>query len=382
MGLDRRDIDTIPRVHEIAPQNTSKIDGSTVKFISGDTLRCLFTDVLAYHGVREEIRQHVTEGLVQTSERGVDSHGIQLFPHYVAALKGGRINGNPNLKVTRRIPGAAVLHADDTFGHAAGAFAMQNAITIAKEVGIACVAVADSTHCGAAAYIGLMAAENGMIGLFFTHASPHMLYPGANVSTLGPNPICFTAPMEGEEPFCLDMSTTVVTFNRIKIVREQGGMAEPGWGADDEGIPSTDPRRITHLFPIGGYKGYGLGMMIDILSGLLSGMPVGPDVSRMYGNPLSEKRRLGHFCAVINIAAFEDLTIFKRRLSDYCKKLREQVMIDGTTRAKVPGDPEKEMKVQRLREGIPVPEGLRQELLRLAQEAGMEERWLDEVSSR
>lgn len=353
-----------------------------MKFLSGDVLRRLFTDVLAYHGVRAEIRQHVSEGLVQTSERGVDSHGIQLFPHYIAAFKGGRINGNPNVKVTRRIPGAAVLHADHTFGHAAGAFAMQNAIEMAKEVGVACVAVADSTHCGAAAYYGLMAAEGDMIGVFFTHASPHMLYPGAKYPTLGPNPICFTAPMEGEGPFCLDMSTTVVTFNRLKLLSEEGRMAEPNWGADEDGVPSTDPKRIMHLFPIGGYKGYGLGMMIDVLSGLLSGMPVGPDVSRMYGNPLSEKRHLGHFCVAINIAAFEDIGIFKRRLSGYCKTLREQAMGDAGARAMVPGDPEKQMKMQRLREGIPIPDRLWKDLFRLGKEAGVAESWLGEVSKR
>ncbi len=351
-------------------------------FIAGHILRHLLIQVLAHNGVREEIRRHVAEGLVQTSERGVDSHGIQLFPHYIAALNGGRINADPNIKVTRRIPSAAILDADHTFGHAAGALAMQHAITMAKEVGIACVTVANSTHCGAAAYYGLLAAENDMIGLFLTHATPHMLYPGAKYPTLGPNPICFTAPMEGEEPFCLDMSTTVVTFNRLKIVSEEGGVAESSWGTDEDGVPSTDPRRITHLFPIGGYKGYGLGMMIDILSGLLSGMPVGPDVSRMYGNPLSEKRRLGHFCVAINIAAFEDIAIFKRRLSDYCKTLREQGMGDADTRAKVPGDPEKEMKVQRLREGIPVPTSLLQELFRLGEEAGVAETWLGQVSKR
>lgn len=339
-------------------------------------------DVLAYHGVREEVREHVAEGLVQTSVRGVDSHGAQLFPHYIAALKGGRINGNPKLTLTRHTPGAALLDADHTFGHAAGAFAMQNAIAMAKGVGVACVAVANSSHCAAAAYYALMAAESDMIGMFFTHATPHMLYPGAKSSTLGPNPICFTAPMEGEEPFCLDMSTTVVTFNRLKVAHKAGGTAEPGWGTDEDGAPSTDPRRITHLFPIGGYKGYGLGMMIDILCGLLSGMPVGPDVSRMYTNPVSEKRRLGHFCMVIDIATFEDVSVFKRRLSDYCKRLREQAMVDPTARAKVPGDPEKEMKARRLREGIPIPDGLWQDLLGLGEEAGVLGIRLDEVPNR
>lgn len=317
-------------------------------------VRDLLDRVLARHGVRPEIAMHVSHGLVEASLRGVDSHGVQLFPHYVDALRAGRINGAPNLRFTRESPATAALDADHTFGHASGAVAMERAMAMAETVGVGLVTVSNSTHFGAAAYFGLMAARRDMLGLAFTHATPHVLYPGASRPTLGPNALCFTAPVEGEEPFCLDMATSAVTFNRLKLVKAAGGAIEPGWGADEDGVPSTDPARITHLFPIGGYKGYGLAMMLDILCGMLSGMPVGADVSAMYGVPLPKKRHLGHFFGAIAVSAFEDVQTFKARMRTYCDGLRAQSMRDPESQAMVPGDPEKKAYLIRSRSGIPL----------------------------
>lgn len=319
-------------------------------------VRDLLDRVLGRHGVRPDIATHVSRGLVEASLRGVDSHGVQLFPHYVDALRAGRINGTPNLRFTRESPATAALDADHTFGHASGAVAMERAIAMAERVGVGMVTVSNSTHFGAAAYFGLMAARRDLIGLAFTHATPHVLYPGARTPTLGPNALCFTAPVDGEEPFCLDMATSAVTFNRLKMVKAAGGAIEPGWGADENGEPSTDAARIAHLFAIGGYKGYGLAMMLDIMCGLLSGMPVGPDVSPMYGVPLSDKRHLGHFFGAVAVSAFEDLTTFKSRLRTYSARLRAQAMRDPQSQAMVPGDPERQVHELRSRSGIPLDE--------------------------
>ena len=321
-------------------------------------VRDLLDRALARRGVRPEIATHVTHGLVEASLRGVDSHGVQLFPHYVDALRAGRINGAPDLRFTRESPATAALDADHTFGHASGAVAMGRAIEMADKVGVGLVAVSNSTHFGAAAYFGLMAARREMIGLAFTHATPHVLYPGARKPTLGPNALCFTAPVEGEEPFCLDMATSAVTFNRLKMVRASGGAIEPGWGADEDGAPSTDLARITHLLPIGGYKGYGLAMMLDIMCGMLSGMPVGPEVSAMYDVPLSRKRHLGHFFGAIAVSAFEDVQTFKARMRTYCDSMRAQAMRAPDGKAMVAGDPEKKAHQTRSRTGIPLTEAV------------------------
>lgn len=329
----------------------------------------LLDRVLTRHGVRPEIAGHVSRGLIETSLRGVDSHGVQLFPHYIDALRAGRINGAPNLRFTRESPATAALDADHTFGHAAGAVAEERAIAMAEKVGVGLVTVSNSTHFGAAAYFGLMAARRDMLGLAFTHATPHVLYPGADQPTIGPNALCFAAPMDGEEPFCLDMATSTVTFNRLKLAQAAGEAIEPGWGADEKGVPSTDPAQVAHLFPIGGYKGYGLAMMLDIMCGLLSGMPVGPFVSRMYGVPLSEKRHLGHCFGAVAVSAFEDLPTFKLRMRTYCDGLRSQSMRDPAGQAMVPGDPEKKTYQIRSRDGIPVASELYAKLQTLDVEA-------------
>lgn len=319
-------------------------------------VRDLLDRVLARCGVRPEIATHVTHGLVEASLRGVDSHGVQLFPHYVDALKAGRINGTPDLRFTRESSVTAALDADHTFGHASGAIAMERAMALAEKAGVGLVSVSNSTHFGAAAYFGLMAARRDMIGLAFTHATPHVLYPGGRTPTVGPNALCFTAPVEGEEPFCLDMATSGVTFNRLEMIKALGEAIEPGWGADEDGTPSTDPARITHLFPIGGFKGYGLAMVLDIVCGMLSGMPVGADVSAMYGVPLSQKRQLGHCVGAIAVSAFEDVQTFKARMRTYCDGMRAQAMRAPDGEAMVAGDPEKKAHQTRSRTGIPLTE--------------------------
>jgi ureidoglycolate dehydrogenase (NAD+) len=328
------------------------------RHLSADALKAAFATAFAQIGVRDNIARPVVDGLVGTSLRGVDSHGVELFPHYVAAVKGGRINPEPKFGWKQLRPAAAALDADHTFGHAAADAAMRRAIEMAREAGVACVSIGNSTHSGAAACSGLLAPEQGMIGLSFTGATPHVLYPGGRNPMIGPDPICFTAPMDGEEPFCLDMATTAMTFNGLKRLRQSGGQAQPGAGADSEGRPTTDPFEIVHLLPIGGYKGFGLAMMIDILCGLLSGMPVGPDVTPMYGNSISDKRRLGQFCMAIDIVAFEDPGAFRKRLRHYCDVMRNQAMRDESVEAMVPNDREKKSAAVRRRAGIPVSEAL------------------------
>jgi len=128
------------------------------------------------------------------------------------------------------------------------------------------------------------------------------------------------------------------------------------WGADENGVLSYDPEQIVSLLPIGDYKGFGLSMMVDILSGLLSGMPVGDKVSSMYGNPLSEKRYLGHFFVAIKIECFEEISNFKKRLSELMKRLRsEPTRVKGET-IMVAGDPEKKAYRERREQGIPLSE--------------------------
>ena len=322
--------------------------------VKHERLKDIFTKVLTSLDVDKKVIFHVVEGLVQTSLRGVDSHGIRLFPHYVRVLKAGRINGRPKYKFYRGGAAAGRLDADHTYGHAAGAEGMKHAIAMAKKTGVGAVAIFNSSHFGAAAYCGLMAAEANMVGISLTHADALLLTANGKKAFFGTNPICVTAPVKGEEPFCLDMATSKITWNKVKMHREQNKLLEPDMAADTEGNVTRDPFKAVCLLPIGDYKGFGLSMIVDILCALLSGMPFGKKISSMYLSPLHEKRYLGQFVMAMDIAKFINVNTFKRRLKEEMEIIHRQPAKDPKRPVMVPGDPEKLAFKERMKKGIPL----------------------------
>ena len=305
-------------------------------------------------GVRDDVLCNVAEGLIQASLRGIDSHGIRLLPHYVRGVEAGRINPNPNFSFKKTSISTGKLDGDHTFGHAAGVEGMNKAIELAKEAGTGHVAVYNSSHFGVAAFFAFLAAKQDMIGMSFTNATPHVLTTGSKRAFFGNNPICFVAPCEGEEAFCLDMATSAITFNKVLQFKQEGISLPPNTVADANGNPTTDPESAKYLLPIGDYKGYGLSMMVDILCSLLSGMPCGINVSEMYSGKIGERRYLGHFFVALRIDCFEEISVFKKRMSEMMKSLRSEPRRDENTPVQVPGDPEKKIAKIRLKQGIPI----------------------------
>jgi len=317
-------------------------------------LRRFVKEILSKTGVRNDVAESLTEGLIQTSARGVDSHGVRLLPHYLKGVKAGRINPDPKYKFKRTSPSTGLLDADHTFGHAAGIEAAKRAVELAKEAGTGHVAIYNSTHFGAAAYYALEIAKHDMIGMAFTNTDALVKTYAGKRPFLGNNPIAFAAPCEGEEPFCLDMATSVVTFNKIRQLRETKMPAPAGVGANKDGIETTNADDITMLLPIAGYKGYGLSMVVEILCGLLTGMPYGPHIPKMFEAPMNERRHLGQFVSAMRIDCFENKDIFKKRLSGMMNELRNEPAMDTDVPVQVAGDPEKRMASMRTRSGIPL----------------------------
>jgi len=317
-------------------------------------VRDFIFEVLAKAGVEPVGAGHVADGLVHASLRGVDSHGIRLLPHYLKALKAGRVNPCPNYSFDRTTQCTGVLDADNAYGHASGMEAVKRVLELAGEAGMGAVAVKRSTHFGAASFFGLEISKYGMLGMSFTHADSLIVPTAGTRRFLGNNPICFTAPCEGEDPVCLDMATSVITFNKVLQLREEGASAPAGVGADIKGRETTDPREIVNLLPVGGYKGYGLSLMIEILCALLTRMPFGPHIPRMYDAPIEEKRNLGHFFLAMRIDAFEESNTFKRRMKELVTELREEPSLEPDVGVQVAGDPEKRISEERTKKGIPL----------------------------
>jgi ureidoglycolate dehydrogenase (NAD+) len=321
--------------------------------LDASLLKPIFSTHLGAAGVDRESVQHVVDSLLQTSLRGVDSHGIQLFPHYVRAARAGRINVAPRIAITASGTSTAVLDADHAFGHRAGAEAIDHAVELAATSGVGVVSVRRSSHFGAAAYFALRAAERGFISFAFTNADSLVKAFNARKAVFGTNPVCFAAPLQDEGPLCLDMATSIVSWNRVRVRHASGLQLEPGWAYDGDGMPTTDPAAARSLSPAGGYKGYGLGMMVEILCGLIAGGPIGTEILTMYGAPIEARRSISHFLMAIDVARFVDKETFCSRLQGLIGQIRS--MPATADSVMVPGDPEKRMFVERTATGIPVP---------------------------
>ena len=337
-----------------------------MKKIRYDDIKKFMYEILLKQNCDKHTAMYVSQGLADTSLRGVDSHGIRLFPHYVHAIKNSRINGNPNYTYDKNYSSSFILDADHTFGHAAGAVAMLKAVETAQNTGIAAIAVKNSSHFGAAACYSLLAAEKNCIGISFTNATSLMRSSNGIRSYFGANPLCFAAPIEGEDPLCLDMATTKITWNKVKLSIEQGDVLPTNCASDENGKLTIDPLLAKYLEPIGGYKGYGLSIIIDILCSMLTSMPSGKYISDMYGDPINEKRFLGHFFIAINIAAFENINVFKSRMKKMVNEARQEPVEKNSQSVMVPGDPEKIELKERLRHGIPINDNLIDKLSGLA----------------
>lgn len=340
-----------------------------MRYFNGEKLDVIMRQTLAARGVAPESAHHVVASLIQTSLRGVDSHGINLFPHYSRAVDAGRINGNPQMEVSRSAASVATVDADHAFGHHAGAVAMEKAVELAKETGIGAVSVRNSTHFGAAAYFGLMAPEQDCLGFAFTNADALVKAFGARDAFFGTNPICFTAPLEKEGPFCLDMATSLVSWNKINNYRRENREIPGPWAFDSEGKSVTDPHAARTLNPAGEYKGYGLGMMVDILCSVLTGSLISKDIMPMYAPPLdSTKRRLSHFFMAIDIARFSDPERFRGNLQGMVERIRAMEPLVAGDDVMVAGDPEKKSFARRSVEGIPVDDVKFEEFLAVSLE--------------
>lgn len=326
-----------------------------MNFFDPDRLAKIMYSQLEARGVVPAAANHVVNSLIQTSLRGVDSHGINLFPHYCRAVEVGRVNDTPSITVEATAAATALVDADHAFGHHAGAVAMETAIDLALKSGIGAVGVRNSTHFGAAAYFGLMAPERGCLGFAFTNADALVKAFASREAFFGTNPVCFTAPLENEAPLCLDMATSLVSWNKVNNYRREERLMPDDWAFDELGNSVIDPHQARTLNPAGGYKGFGLGMMVDILCAVLTGGLISKDLRPMYELPLDESKRcIGHFVVAINIESFSPLPVFRRTLQLMVDRVRQLPPLDDECAVMVPGDPEKKCFKQRSIEGIPV----------------------------
>lgn len=325
--------------------------------VSRGELERFMLSVLARAGADAASAEAVTRALVTASRMGTDSHGLRLLPHYVRALQGGRISGKPEIRFERRLPATGYLDAGNGFGHLAGYTAMAHAADMAEEVGIGAVAVGNSSHFGAAGCYALAAAERGLIGLAVCNSDPFVLLHAGSRPFHGTNPIAFAAPVADATPYLLDMATSSIPWNRVQQYGAIGRELPDQVAADAEGRVTRAPSEVAALMPLGGadfgFKGAGLGGMVEVLSSTLAGMANGFRLLPMNGPDMATPRGVGHFFLALKPDAFAAGDPYPARMRDYLADLRGQPG-RGDARVLAPGDREWACQARRDAEGIPL----------------------------
>jgi LDH2 family malate/lactate/ureidoglycolate dehydrogenase len=339
-----------------------------------DRLRAWSEQVFQKVGVAKDDAALLTDTLIEANFRGVDTHGVtRVLCTYVKRIQAGVMSPRTELAVVRERASTALIDCKNSIGQVGAARAMRLAIDKAAKTGVAFVAVTHSNHYGAAAYWAMMAPEHGMIGFSSTNAPATVAPTGGRTAMLGTNPFAFAIPAGQEQSMVLDLATTVVARGRVMLYAKQNKPLEPGWAFDERGVPTTDPHAALKglLAPIGGYKGYGISLAIDLLCGVLTGSSYGSHFPGFLADNLKEPTDVGSVFAAINIESFMDLPEFKASMDKALREMKNSERAEGVKRIYIPGEIELETKADRLKNGIPIPEAVVQDFIALGQELGV-----------
>jgi LDH2 family malate/lactate/ureidoglycolate dehydrogenase len=352
---------------------------------SADVIRAQIEAILRAWGMSEEKLRLTAEVMVETDLRGIDSHGISMLTQYAQMQKAGQLQLQAEPRIVRQSASTAMIDGGAGLGHPAALMGMELAIekALAHDVGV--VSVFNSHHFGAAGYYATMATERGLIGVVSSTTRIISVVPTNGVErVLGTNPIAVAVPAGRHPSLCVDMSTSVVAANKVKVYALQGKDLPAGWVIDGDGQPVTDSGRAFRqifegqeggLTPVGGdgsdmggHKGYGLGLIAQILSGSLSGASFSPVRNRT--QKPSDPDNIGHFFMALNPAAFRPFDAFQSDVEVVIDTLHATKPVHEDEPVLVPSEPEWAAREERLVTGIPIPETLQLKVREIAEAAG------------
>ena len=326
-----------------------------------------------------DIAADVAEILVAADRRAIASHGTARLPQYVALIEAGVMDPEARPERVRSRNAIALFDAHNGWGHHASRVAMDAAIEGARESGSFTAVLRGSNHFGIAGWYALRAAHAGLIGICMTNASPLVAATRGIDPLVGTNPIAVAAPAGAHDSFCLDMATSTITRGRIEVAARRGETLQPGWAVDAEGRPTTDPEAAFGgaLLPLGGveetggHKGYGLTLLVDILTGVLAGGPAAPLIAPLF-SPDHGKSDLGQLFIVIDPEAIDEPGAFEARLEAELDLFTQARTAPGAPgRILVPGEPEAQAERRSDERGVAIDAQHHADLLALAEQAAL-----------
>ena len=333
--------------------------------ITRDALLDFTKQVLVGFGMPPDAAEVEADVLVWANVRGVDSHGVLRLRSYLQYVRKGQMNPRPNIQITRETEAVVLIEADRALGGVVSSLAMKKAITKAKKVGIGWAVIRDCGHQGAIGYYPLMAARQDMIGLAMTSTVRNMAPYGAKAAGIDNCPMAIAAPAKKHAPLLLDMATSVAAGGKLKYAIDKGAPIPEGWALSEDGNPSTDPKLATILLPFGGYKGSGLSIMIECMTSLMvSNSLLGYEASpeQTYSG------RSNGLVAALDIGLFTDAKAYAESIDNFIENIKSRTLAEGFSEILVPGELEHRIEVERLRNGIPLPEGTVRNLQYVAEE--------------
>jgi LDH2 family malate/lactate/ureidoglycolate dehydrogenase len=322
--------------------------------------------------------------LVAADARGIPSHGVARLQRYINGLQSGLMDPHVETEIIRETPVSLMVDAKGALGAPVSCQTMNSLLDKAEKSGMAFGAVRNSNHYGIAGYYAMKALSRDMIGISMTNTAALGVPTFGKQVMFGTNPLAFAAPANREKAFVLDMSTTVVTRGKIEIYDRDKKSLKPGWAVDKDGLTVTDPgpllddmfhRRGGGIVPLGGdsetsggHKGFGLAMMVDIMTGVLSGSAWGADI---YDKGESSAR-VSHCFGVLKIDLFMDALEFRHNMDMMLEDIRSMSPAAGHERVYFAGQKEFEAEALSLAEGVPLAGNVYQSLRKIGQELGVE----------
>jgi L-2-hydroxycarboxylate dehydrogenase (NAD+) len=348
------------------------------------TLYSFARQVFIKIGCRESDAETAANSLLSADLRGVDSHGVARLSGYVRLWEAKRVNANPTIAIVHETPSTAVVEGDAGLGLIVAPFAMNVAIDKAKQAGTGWVSVKNSNHFGIAGIHAMMALEHDMIGIAMTNGSALVAPTFSTERLLGTNPLAFAIPAGTEQPFVADFATTTAANGKLEMLQRRNENAPNGWVQTKNGEPSIDANELKNggaLLPLGGdkqhgsHKGYALGAVVDIFSAVLSGANYGPWVPPFpVYVPMPENmpgKGIGHFFGAMRIDAFRPADEFKLHMDKWIRRFNSSKTIAGQERVYIPGQPEVQIRKQRLKNGIPLLKPVVDDLQKLGDHLGI-----------
>ena len=336
--------------------------------------------VLEKQGVPSHEASITADVLVYADLHGIDSHGLILLPVYVHYLRMGAYRAERTISIVHETPGTALVDGGGGLGHPVGVWAMKLAIEKASRVGTSCIAVRNSHHFAAAGYYASLALEHDMIGVALTNAGPGVLPTFGLQPQLGTNPIALAVPTDNELPFVLDMATSVKAAGKLRLLMRDSKEAPVGWMMTADGSPGRNPEdfwggrstgRLGGMLPLGGageetsgYKGFGLGLAVELLT-LLAGDTPGPFMKLQPNGP---EPSIAHFFEAKRIDAFRPADEVKADVDRILAHIKASPKAPGCDRIYVAGEKEFERQQDRQANGIPLHSSMVDDLNKLAQE--------------